>query len=400
MIGIGPSLASFLMVAGPLLGAVGIVVLAPVFWLPLLLVAAACGVVLLALRHTMVFVVAWLLITGATIEMALLDLVGPSAFQTTIAVEKTAGLLLAAVCALRWGWRLDPLNPAWAFAAMGALGLALGLHPELSRMDNLRSLFGSIAPFAFCFCRLPRGHAALVLATVRWCPVIAVAVGVALMLAGVRPLFVESGGLRLAGLGHPAFLAGVTLVGVQACLIEMFRRDRAADRWLLVVNLVILLLTGARAPLAYAAVVVLLSLTLIPAPAFPAARRGFLILGAVCAVPILIALAGDLSDVRVFHLLATDAGHIARRSGCRLAIELSRVPVAAGVAEVAIGRNRAPLTLACAAGEDYELLATVPPDVALPPGCIEIGRCETGEGAVFLDEAGEPVALRGWELFR
>jgi hypothetical protein len=313
MIGIGPSLASFLMVAGPVLGAVGIVVLAPVLWLPLLMVAAACGVLLLVLRHTMVFVVAWLLITGATIEMALLDLIGPAAFQATIAVVKAAGIALAGVCALRWGGRLDPLNPAWAFLAMAVAGLAVGTHPDLPVTDNMRSLLGSLAPFAFCFCRLRRDRAETLLAAIRWCPVIAVAAGVALALVGVRPLFVDSGGLRLAGIGHPAFLAGVALVGIHACLIAMFRRDHGVDRWLLAGNLVILLLTGARAPLAYAVAVILLSLAFVRTDAFPPIRRGLLIVAAACAVPLVIAMAGDLSNVRVFHLLTTDAAHLSGR---------------------------------------------------------------------------------------
>ena len=98
--------------------------------------------------------------------------------------------------------------------------------------------------------------------------------------------------------------------------------------------------------------------------------------------------------------LATDAAHIARRSGCRLSIELARVPVADGVAEVATGTGRTRWELACAFGEDYELLATVPPEAPLPPGSIVIGRCEQGEGAVFLDADGREVALRGWEHFR
>ena len=98
--------------------------------------------------------------------------------------------------------------------------------------------------------------------------------------------------------------------------------------------------------------------------------------------------------------LATDAGHIARRSGCCLAIELARVPVAAGVAAVAEAAGRTQWELACAFGEDYELLATVSAEVALPAGCIVIGRCEAGQGAVFLDARGHEVALHGWEHFR
>jgi thiamine-monophosphate kinase len=80
--------------------------------------------------------------------------------------------------------------------------------------------------------------------------------------------------------------------------------------------------------------------------------------------------------------LAVDAGHLAARSGCRLAIELERVPLAGEPADLAFG-------------EDYELLAATPDPLDLPV----IGRCEEGEG-VALTLHGEPLELSGWEHFR
>jgi thiamine-monophosphate kinase len=82
--------------------------------------------------------------------------------------------------------------------------------------------------------------------------------------------------------------------------------------------------------------------------------------------------------------LARDAAHIAERSGVHLAIELERVPLAAGAELGDVGF-----------GEDYELLATTPDSLGFPV----IGRVEEGEG-VELTLRGEPYALAGWEHFR
>jgi len=81
--------------------------------------------------------------------------------------------------------------------------------------------------------------------------------------------------------------------------------------------------------------------------------------------------------------LAADAAHIAARSGCRLAIELECVPLAAGACIEDVGF-----------GEDYELLAATPD----PLDFTVIGRCEEGSG-VALTLRGVPVELSGWEHF-
>lgn len=132
-------------------------------------------------------------------------------------------------------------------------------------------------------------------------------------MAGIRPLFVDSGGARLAGLGHPAFLAGVCLAAIYACLILLYRHGRARDLALLSVNFVFLLLTGARAPLAYAVAVTGISLATIRSTVFPWHHRLLLILAGSAAAPLLLLFAGDLSDIRLFNVVTNYAGDLSGR---------------------------------------------------------------------------------------
>jgi thiamine-monophosphate kinase len=87
--------------------------------------------------------------------------------------------------------------------------------------------------------------------------------------------------------------------------------------------------------------------------------------------------------------IATDAARLAQASGTGAVVELERLPRAPG----------ASVEQAATGGEDYELLAALPPGVDPPVPMTVVGRLTHGPDVVLLDAAGAPKTLRGWDHF-
>ncbi|MDT7544786.1 MAG: thiamine-monophosphate kinase [Actinomycetota bacterium] len=90
----------------------------------------------------------------------------------------------------------------------------------------------------------------------------------------------------------------------------------------------------------------------------------------------LLAQAGATSMCDVSDGLVGDVAHIAQASGVRIDLDAADELFLTG-------------------GEDHALVATLPPDAAIPAGCRLIGRVLAGEGVTV---EGEPAAA-GWDHF-
>ncbi len=251
----------------------------------------------------------WLLALATSPDAWLDNLAGTAQHETIIALLKAYGLVILAALTLRHGLKRDRYNPAFAFIAMFLTGLLHGLYPGLSLLSSLRSLIGSASPFLFSFTRLPENVCRAIIWAILWGPLCAIGFNLILTAAGLDHMYVfEQGALRLGATGQPPFLAGFALIGLYAALVETLTNPRRGILAALAINFTIILLTGARAPLAIACFEILALLIL--------QRRLVLLAAAGTLATAALLFSGSLGFIRIIGL--TQLGEAANLSNRNL----------------------------------------------------------------------------------
>jgi thiamine-monophosphate kinase len=219
----------------------------------------------------------------------------------------------------------------------------------------------------------------------------------ALELVKAMEALAERSGVTIAGgdvVGSPALVVTVTVTGWASSPERLVTREGAqADDLVGVTGELggsgagLLLLDGLEVDLPAAERDALIERHLRPEPRLEAGAA--------------LAAAGVSAMIDVSDGAATDAGHLAERSGVAIELTLAELPLAPGVAAVASAAGRDEHELAATAGDDYELLFSAPPerrtDVEAAAAVTWLGVVRAGEGLALLGPGGARVALAGYE---
>jgi thiamine-monophosphate kinase len=110
------------------------------------------------------------------------------------------------------------------------------------------------------------------------------------------------------------------------------------------------------------------------------------------------AIAGATAMADVSDGLLQDLGHIAAASGVGIDLDAAALPASAPVTAAAAALGARWQDWVLGGGEDHALVATFPPQTALPPGWTAIGTARPGDGVTVDGAVWNGPA--GWDHFR